>query len=130
MTKEQAAKAYLAAIAPATDALRGLQAKANAWTDSTPSSQAAADAKPTVDALTTLRSKLLALAAAYPAAAADLKAAVNAQAIVQADLANLGTVNTFNASSWVQQFVKDASATTAASAIVRSDLGLPPPPTS
>jgi hypothetical protein len=127
MTKEQAAKAYLTAIGPANDVLHTFKAKASGWTDSTPPSQAAADAKPTIDAITTMRTKLLALAVAYPAAAADLKAQVNATAALQGDLASLATLDMTNASSWVQQFTKDASATSAASAIVRSDLGLPPP---
>jgi hypothetical protein len=127
MTKEQAAKAYLAAIAPANDALKTLRGKASGWTDSTPSSQAAADAKPSIEAITMMRTKLLALAVAYPAAATDIKAQVNATAALQGDLASLETLNTLDASSWVQQFAKDASATSAASAIVRSDLGLPPP---
>jgi hypothetical protein len=129
MTKEQAAREYLAAINPSNEAVRTLQGKAKGWTESTPASQAAADAKPVVDALTAARTKLLALAAAYPPAATDLKAEVNAYAPLQGDLESLATVNTLNSSSWSQQFNKDRSASSAAAAIVRSDLGLPPPPT-
>ena len=76
--------------------------------------------------MTALRPKLLEIAQKYPAAANDLKALVTAFSALQGDLENLTTVNTFNASSWVQGFTKDAAALNAAVAIVRSDLGLPP----
>jgi hypothetical protein len=130
MTKEQAAHTYLAAVATPNEVLRTFLAKANGWTDSTPSTQTAADAKPLIEAITTLRTKLLALAAAFPAAATDLKAVVTAQALLQGDLASLAAVNALNPSSFAQTVVRDARALRAATAIVRSDLGLPPPPTS
>jgi hypothetical protein len=130
MTKEQAAHTYLAAVAKPNEVLRTFLAKANGWTDSTPSTQAAADAKPLIDAITTLRTKLQALAAAYPAAANDLKAVVAAQAVLQGDLASLAAVNALNASSFAQTVTRDARALRAATAMVRSHLGLPPPPTS
>lgn len=53
MTKEQAAKAYLVAVGPVNDIGRTFVNKAKGWTDSTPSSRAAADAKPYSDSLTT-----------------------------------------------------------------------------
>jgi hypothetical protein len=130
MTREQAAHTYLAAVATPNEVLRAFLAKANGWTDSTPSTQTAADAKPLIDAITTLRTKLQALAAAFPAAATDLKAVVTAQALLQGDLASLAAVNALNASSFAQTVTRDAGALRAATAIVRSDLGLPPPPTS
>ena len=130
MTKEQAAHAYLAAVATPNEVLRTFLAKANRWTDSTPSTQAAADAKPLIDAITTLRTELQALAAAFPAAATDLKAVVTAQALLQGDLGSLAAVEALNASSFAQTVTRDARALRAATAIVRSDLGLPPPPTS
>lgn len=125
--KEQAAKTYVAAIGPANNALHTFVAKARGWTSSTPASQAAADARPTIEAAMILQTKLLALAAAYPAAATHLKAQVHAIAAMQGDLAGLATIDMRKVSSWEQRFIKHASATTAASAIVRSDLGLPPP---
>jgi hypothetical protein len=130
MTKEQAAHAYLAAVATPNGVLRTFLAKANGWTDSTPSTQAAADAKPLIDAITTLRTKLQALAATFPAAATDLQAVVTAQAVLQGDLTSLAAVNALNASSFAQTVARDARALRAATAIVRSRLGLPPPPTS
>jgi hypothetical protein len=130
MTKGQAAHTYLAAVARPNEVLRTFLAEANGWTDSTRSTQAAADARPLIDVMTTLRAKLLALATAYPAAATDLKAAINRQATLQADLASLEAVATLDASSFAQRVTRDARALRAATAIVRSDLGLPPPPTS
>ena len=130
MTKEQAAHTYLAAVATPNEVLRTFLAKANGWTGSTPSTQAAADAKPLIHAITTLRTKLQALAAAFPAAATDLKAVVTAQALLQGDLGSLAAVEALNASSFAQTVTRDARALRAATAIVRSDLGLPPPPTS
>jgi hypothetical protein len=130
MTKKEAGKAYLAAIAPANEAIKAFGKKAESWTNSTTGSQAAGDATPLNDALTALRPKLLTLATDYPAAATDLKALVTAYAPLQGDLENLVAVNQLNAASWLQAFTQHASATEAASAIVRSDLGLPPRPTS
>jgi hypothetical protein len=51
---------------------------------------------------------------------------VTTYAPVIGDLANIGTLTGFSASAWEQQFVSHMSAMTAAVAIVRSDLGLPP----
>ena len=130
MTKEQAAHTYLAAVATPNEVLRRFLANANGWTDSTPSTRAAADAKPLIDAITTLRTKLQALAAAFPAAATDLKAVVIAQALLQGDLGSLAAVEALNASSLAQTVTRDVRALRAATAIVRSHLGLPPPPTS
>jgi hypothetical protein len=130
MTKRQAAHTYLAAVATPNEVLRTFLAKANSWTDSTSSTQAAADARPLIDAITTLRTKLQALAAAFPAAATDLKAVVTAQALLQGDLTSLEAVNALNASSFAQTVTRDARALRAATTIVRSHLGLPPPPTS
>jgi len=98
MTKEQAAHTYLAAVATPNEVLRTFLAKANGWTDSTPPTQAAADAKPLIDAITTLRTKLQALATAFPPAATDPKAVITAQALLPGDLASLEAVNALNAS--------------------------------
>jgi hypothetical protein len=130
MTKEQAAHTYLAAVAAPNEVLRTFLAKANRWTGLTPSTEAAADAKPLIDAITTLRTKLQVLAAAFPAAATDLKAVVTAQALLQGDLSSLEAVNALNASSFAQTITRDARALRAATVIVRLHLGLPPPPTS
>jgi hypothetical protein len=129
ITKEQAAHTYLVAVATPNEVLRTFLAKANGWTGSTPPAQAAVDAKPLIDAITTLRTKLTALAAAYPAAATDLKAVVTAQAVLQGDLTSLEAVNALNATSFAQTVIRDARALRAATSILRSDLGLPPPPT-
>src|SRR6516164_6970685 len=110
MTKERAAHTYLAAVATPNQVLRTFLGKAKGWTDSTPSTQAAADAKPLIDAIATLRTKLQALAAAFPAAATDLKAVVTAQALLRGDLASLAAVNALNASSLAQTVTRDVRA--------------------
>jgi hypothetical protein len=143
MTKEQAAHTYLAAVATPNEVLRTLLAKANGWTDSLRMGwfrwcsrnrrhppRRLPDAKPLIDAITTLRTKLQALAEAFPAAATDLKAVVTAQALLQGDLTSLEAVNALTASSFAQTVTRDARALRAATAILRSHLGLPPPPTS
>ena len=81
---------------------------------------------PCVQALTTLRVRLLSLASVYPPVATDVKALVNAYAPLIGDMLSLSAQTAFSASSWVQQVAADASKSKAASAIVRSDLGLPP----
>jgi len=99
--------------------------KAATWTGSTGDAAAERDAQPFVQALTNLRTGLLALANSYPPVATDIKALVTAYAPAIGDLKSLGSLSAFDASSWVQQFESDASKTDAAIAIVRSDLGLP-----
>jgi hypothetical protein len=125
MTKQQAARAYLAAVAPANAAGAALAGKMRAYTDSTPGSQISAEARPVERRLTELNGKLLSIATAYPPAAADLKALVTAYNPVIRDLRSATAQNSVNASSWLQRLATDLTKTQTAAAIVRSDLGLP-----
>jgi hypothetical protein len=125
MTKQQAGQAYLAAVAPANAAGAALAGKMRAYTDSTPGSQIAAEARPLERRLTALNGKLLGIATAYPAAAGDLKALVVAYNPVIRDLRSASAQNSVNGSSWLQRLASDLTKTQTAVALVRSDLGLP-----
>jgi hypothetical protein len=127
MTRAEAGRAYLAAVAPANTELVAFKAKASSWNHSTPPRHAANDAGPLISAITALRTKLLALANAYPPAADDLSNLVTANAGLQRDLAKLESLNKLNAGVWILQFAADADASHAAVVSVRFDLGLPEP---
>ena len=124
MTRQQAAEAYLAAVAPANAAGAALAGKMRAYTDSTAGSQISADARPVERRLTELNGKLLGIATAYPPAAADLKGLVTAYSPVVRDLRSATAQSSVNASSWLRRLAADLTKTQTAAAIVRSDLGL------
>lgn len=130
MSRAQAGRIYESDVAPAEAALTTFSTKASAWTDSTTGDQADADSQPVVAALDRLSGQLLSLAQQYPPAASDIKSQVKAYTPVEGDLATISSQSIFSAASWVQQFMTDVSNTKAASAIVLSDLGLPPASTS
>jgi hypothetical protein len=125
MTKQQAAQAYLAAVAPANAAGAALAGKIRAYTDSTLGSQISAEARSVERQLTELNGKLLGIATAYPPAGADLKALLTAYNPVIRDLRSAPTQNSVNALSWLQRLATDLTKTQTAAAKVRSDLGLP-----
>jgi len=127
MTKEQAAKAYLAALPPYRVALFAFDNTVGEVLGSPPASKALAIAKPLSEAITMLDDKLLPLGDAYPPAAADIKNLVAATAAFKGDLDSVGAVTARSASAWAQKDMRDHDAVNAASAIVRSDLGLPKP---
>jgi hypothetical protein len=125
MTRQQAARAYLAAVAPANAAGAALAGRMRAYTDSTPGSQISAEGRPVQRRLTELNGKLLRLATAYPPAATDLKALVSAYNPVIRDLRSATAQNSVNASSWLRRLATDLTKSQTAAATVRSDLGLP-----
>jgi hypothetical protein len=125
MTQQQAGQAYLAAVAPTNAAGAALAGKMRAYTDSTPSSEISAEARPLQRRLTELNGKLLGIATAYPPAAADLKALVTAYNPVVHDLRSATGQNSVNALSWLHQLASDLTKTRTAAAMVRADLGLP-----
>jgi hypothetical protein len=127
MTRAEAGRAYLAAVVPANTEMVAFKARASSWNHSTPPRHAADDARPLISAITALRTKLLALASAYPPAADDLSNLVTANAGLQRDLAKLESLNKVNAGVWILQFAADADASHAAVVSVRFDLGLPEP---
>lgn len=125
MTKQQAGRAYLAAVAPANAAGAALAGKMRAYTDSTPGAQISTEARPFERRLTELNGKLVGIATTYPPAAADLKALVTAYNPVIRDLGSATAQNSIKASSWLRRLAGDLTKTQSAAAIVRSDLGLP-----
>jgi hypothetical protein len=125
MTRQQAAQAYLAAVAAANAAGAALARKMRAYTDSTPGSQISGEAPPLQRRLTELDGKLLDIATAYPPVAADLKALVTAYNPVIRDLKSATAQNSVNASSWLRRLAGDLTKTQTTAAVVRSDLGIP-----
>jgi hypothetical protein len=130
MTKEEAAQAYLAAVAPVNSAAAAFIPRARAWTSSTPNSQAQSDAQAFTAALFGVHAKLVAIGSAYAPAAAALKADADAAQAVLGNLSQLVDLNRgLSVSKWTQQFNADLATLTAASNAVRVSLGLPPPVT-
>src|SRR5450755_2604666 len=127
MTKEQAAKAYLAALPRYRAALFAFDNTVGEVLGSPPASKALAIAKPFSEAITMLDDKLSRLGDAYPPAAVDIKKLVADTAAFKRDLDSIGAVTAGSASAWAQKDMRDHDAVNAASAIVRSDLGLPKP---
>jgi hypothetical protein len=123
--KAQAARAYLAAVAPFKAADRTFAAEWKRAPDSASAATLAKIGAPLAQALTNMRQGLLQVAGSYPPAAADIKALVTASAPVIGDLDNEGTQTGLSVIAWDQQVVSDTNAMAAAAAIVRSDLGLP-----
>jgi len=121
-TRAQAALAYLRAVQPAKAAGDAFDNQIN---NNTTASEAAPLAKPVITAFGQTNIHLLTVAQHYPEAAVDIKALIDADSGVIADLAGLSSVTLLDQSSWVQSFLQDGEKTKAASSIVRSDLGLP-----
>jgi hypothetical protein len=98
-----------------------------AWTGSTSSAQAQAQAAPLLAAVQAVQPKLAAIADGYQAAAADLRADANAAAGVQRALLELSTLNAgLTVPTWRQVYDANIAKLVAASNAVRKDLGLPP----
>jgi hypothetical protein len=127
VTKARAEGMYLASVAPVNTAGEAFQTVAKSWTSSTTASRAAAAVAPLATALTGFRTKLVALADAYPPAASDLRALMNADAQLIRDLASTKAPGAFSASSLTQRITDDNSKASKAADAVRSELGLPPP---
>jgi hypothetical protein len=130
MTKEQAARAYLTALPPYRAALFAFDNTVGEVLGARPASKAVAIAKPLSEAITVLNDELLRLGDAYPPAAADIKNLVAATAAFKRDLNSIGAVTARSASQGASapNDMSDHDAAHAASAVVRSDLGLPKPP--
>lgn len=127
MTKEQAAKAYLADLPPYRAALFAFDNTVGEVLGSPPASKAVSIAKPLSEAISMLDDKLLRLGDAYPSAAADIKNLVAATAVFKRDLDSMGAVTARSANAWARKDTRDHDAVNAASVMVRSDLGLPKP---
>jgi hypothetical protein len=116
---------YLAIIQPANDALINFGAKARGWNSETTGAQAASDAQPASAAVREAVNKLLRVNWPAPTAA-DIRAQARAFGAVTGDLAALVGVTPLSSGAWIAQYGQDAGAASAASDIVRADLGLPP----
>ena len=119
MTKAQAGKAYLAAIAPANKALDTWKVKVQRYSGNETQDQLAADAQPLVDVIGQTETKLSQLASDYPPAATDIKAQLAAVGALRGDLASVE-----NTSAWEQQLLRDSGTANSDAKIVRTDLGL------
>ena len=127
MTREQAAKAYLAALPAYRAALFAFDNTAGEVLGSPASSKAVAIAKPLAAAIVMLDGKLERVGDSYPPAAADIKILVATTAAFTRDLDSVRAVTARSAGGWSRKEIKDREAVDAESAIVRSDLELPKP---
>jgi hypothetical protein len=99
------------------------------WSNSTTNAQAESDAEPAIAALESLTTTLT--NDKWPTdATADVHALIGDIGAITGDLQGLSTVNLLNASTWEQTFLRDLASGKSAVALVRSDLGLPPAPSS
>jgi hypothetical protein len=124
-TKAQAAKTYLADVAPANAAIDKMESQFKAATSSTTAGQLAAEAQPVETDLAHVDGELSSLATAYPAAASDLKALISADAVVIEDLAGIRSLTNDDAKGAFDQLNQDLGKLSGAVAVVRGDLGLP-----
>ncbi len=124
MSKAHAARLYPAAVKP-------VNAAELAWNAAARSGATPVAAAPSADALAqalvTSDSRLLRLALAYPPAASDLRALVNADARAEGDLRSVIAQNAATLPGWTQQMGQDNAKSATAADAVRADLGLPPP---
>jgi hypothetical protein len=123
MTRREAARLYLAAVAP----LDKTTAAYDAVVRSGPSPAAAAPAADRVaSALAHSDVLLLKLAQVYPHAATDLRALVGDDARSEGDLRSLVAQTAATLPAWTQQFATDNARAATAAEAVRTDLGLSP----
>jgi hypothetical protein len=123
-SESAAAQQYLADIAPYNAAVSTAQTALNSATEM---SQLPAIIGPAVTAMQNADNLLL--RQQWPAGVRqDIKTKVAADGAVIGDLTSLETANASDASSIEANIGRDANASAADANIVRSDLGLPPPP--
>lgn len=119
-----AGRAYLQAVAPVNAAAGDFAAATANWTSATPSEQAQADASALLAALRAVQPQLLVLAAAYPPAAALLRAVNGAVDVLVADLTDLSRLDAIGVAAWLERYHAHLGALASASNLVREDLGL------
>lgn len=123
MTREQAGKRYLAAVAP----LNAATAAYDAVVKTSPAPTAAGpSAFHLADALVRADSQLLRLAQEYPPIAQDVRALIGADALTEGDLRSIVAQNASTLPTWTQHFAADNAKAATAANVVRTDLGLPP----
>jgi hypothetical protein len=125
ISKKAASTQYLRLVGPTKSAASKFSSEASAWTSSTTDSQAEADAKPFIAAITKLDSGLT--HDRWPnSAKADVKSLVSADATVIGDLRSLSTLQPSAAASFVTTFDRDAKTLSTSATALRHDVGLPP----
>lgn len=126
ISTHQAAKQYLADVAPANTALAAFDKAVTKWTKSDgTAAQTNPFVKPCVAALNRVDNQLT--EQRWPAnTTADMHALIVAIAAVEGDIAGLPSLNLLSVSSWVAAFTRDATVERAAVNTVRHDLHLPP----
>lgn len=116
---------YLAAVAPANTATATFNAAAAKLPASTTAAAYVAIMTPFADALAKMDTALLAIQAP-PAVTADIRAMVTADAAMEGDLRGFAGATALNSGTLLSTITRDAATDHAASAIVRTDLHLPP----
>lgn len=119
-----AGRAYLQAVAPVNAAAAEFAAATANWSNSTTPIQAQTDAAPLLSAFQAIQPQLLVLASAYPPAAEHLMAANDAVSRLIADLQQLGSIGSIGLEPWLQRYQSDLQTLSAASNVVREDLGV------
>ncbi len=119
------AQTYLRIAGPANAATATFAEKANRWNDQTTNAQAVKDAAPAIAAHQKADNALLHVD--WPSSVAvDVKALVAADGAVVGDLNGLKNIDLTSAGDWSNQLSQDLGKFSAATKIVRADLGLPP----
>lgn len=121
-----AATAYLAAVAPANNAIATFQTQAAALPADASGQDAARVARPLVAAFQSVDEKLLRVAWPTDRIRADVQALVTADRTFESDLTNVSGQNAFSVTAWGDQISSDEGRLSAAVSVVRADLGLPP----
>ena len=123
MSIARAAKQYLTDVAPANAVLKSFATKAARWGRHTKKKTAAAEARPTIFAISTLERKLL--AQRWPSSAGvDLRALAHSCGAIVRDLKSLAKVNALGSTNWMATFQHHASTLGTDARAVRRDLGL------
>ena len=128
LTKSQAAHRY-ASIAARVNvvAIPFNREVYSGWTKNTPPSQIKSEARQYLAALQVFDRQLSSLAQQYPPASAEIRSEVAATQSLLGDLANIMS-HTYRLNSWFEGWNRDDTAVEWHAVKVRSDLGLPPPP--
>jgi hypothetical protein len=125
LSQAAAGNAYLTDIAPVHTATAAFELAATQWSGSTTREQASGDAAPLIEAEQTFNAKLT--STAWPSnAKADIDTLVKENGVIIGDLQQLQTISRAGISAWDVNIRKDTAVDISDSALVRSDLGLPP----
>jgi hypothetical protein len=125
ISEAAAGNAYLADIAPVHTATAAFEVAATEWSITTTRAQAAGDAAPLIGAEQTFNAKLT--STAWPTnAKADIDTLVKENSVIIGDLQQLQVISRAGITAWDVDIRKDTAVDISDSALVRSDLDLPP----